>query len=113
MLEQCIDLLHQQDEIVLAVPLLAALDTTPLSTPRDHRGPEATRMYLLPIDSRLRPSPVEGAAILAALERAARQGLATPQTTQRGLGGFIAAWSEYVQAQQSHQAAIMFQTCKK
>jgi hypothetical protein len=56
---------------------------------------------------------VHGAAILAALEQAQEQGLVTAQTTQRGLGGFIAAWSEYVQAQHIHQAATVLATCKK
>jgi hypothetical protein len=113
MLEQCVDLLHQQDKTVLAAPLLAALDTTPLPTPPDHRGPEATRMYLLPFASEPGSNAVHGDAILAALEQAQEQGLVTSQTTQRGLGGFISAWLEYVQAQRVHQTPTVLQTCKK
>ena len=89
MLEQCIELFAQLGEHSLSARLQQALSSEPLRSPPGHRGPPATRMY------RLELSPNQRRCAVHAIERAARQGLCTPATAQRGLGGFVEAWREY------------------
>ena len=95
MLEQCIDLLQQVDEAQLAKRLQRALADPPLHTPTDHRGGAASHMF------RLEMPVVERHALLGAIQRAAELGLATAQTRQRGLGGFVAACREFAQHEAS------------
>lgn len=94
MIEQCIDLLQQMREEHLAECLQSALGTPPLPVPEDHSGPDATHMFAVQLNE------TDGKYMLEALQRAERQGLQTHATAGRGLGGFVAAWTEYVQAQQ-------------
>ena len=95
MLEQCIDLLQQVGEAQLAARLQRALAGPPLNTPADHRGGTATRMYRLELPT------VERHALLGAILRADELNLATSQTRQRGLGGFVAACREFAQHEAS------------
>lgn len=97
MLEQCIDLLRQMQEEQLAGCLQRVLQTSPLPVPEDHRGPDATRMFAVQL------KVADGKRVLAALQRAEQLGLSTSATAERGLGGFVAAWTEYVQAQKDQR----------
>lgn len=90
MLERSAALLEAHAEPGLAASVRAALDAAPLPKPADHRGPAATDMFVLRLDTaaaqRIR-AIVAGAA--AAGERTAEG---------RGLGGFVEAWDEYLRA---------------
>lgn len=90
MLEQCIDLLGQLEQVGLAGGLQNALSGQALATPVDHQGGHAVQMYVL------RLSLEERRAICRAIEQAVSVGLSTAQTQSRGLGGFVEAWREYV-----------------
>ncbi len=90
MLEQCADLMAQLQRHDLQALLEAALMQPPLPVPQGHRGPPATHMYKLQLNQSQRQ------AVLSAVEEAQRKGLATSQTAQRGLGGFVQAWQEFV-----------------
>ncbi len=105
MLEQCIDLLRQMQEEHLAGCLQTALGSAPLPVPEDHSGPDATHMFAVQL------SNSDGKRILEALQRAEQQGLQTRATASRGLGGFVAAWTEYVQAQQDMGLIVPLLRC--
>ena len=107
MLEQCIDLLRQMQEERLAGCLQTALGSPPLPQPEDHSGPDATHMFAVQLND------ADGKIILEALRRAEQQGLQTRATAGRGLGGFVAAWTEYVQAQQDRVLLTPLLRCKK
>ena len=106
MLEQCIDLLRQMQEEQLAGCLQTALQSSPVPLPDDHLGPEAARMFAVQL------SVADGMRVLEAIERAEQEGMATSATAGRGLGGFVAAWTEYVQAQKA-TGLIAPHGCKK
>jgi hypothetical protein len=106
MLEQCIELLQQMREEHLAACLQNALDSSPLPVPEDHSGPDATHMFAVQLND------VEGKNMLEALQRAEKQGLQTRATAARGLGGFVAAWTEYVQAQRNMDLAAPLCRCE-
>ena len=89
MLEQCVNLLDQLDRPDLGNHLQTALADEPLETPPDHKGHVATQVFRVALDLDLR------AEMLASIERAHALGITTPQTEQRGLGGFVEAWREY------------------
>lgn len=86
MLEQCQALFLNAHADDLAQILAVALQGEPLPTPTDFRGPAEVRMYHLdmPVSDRQRALQV---VTSAAAER---------QGPQRGLGGFVEAWQEYV-----------------
>jgi hypothetical protein len=90
MLEQCVDLLEQLEKPHLHGLLSEAMHTTPLAVPADHKGALATQMFKLSLSKNQRLE------ILTAIESAVEGGLATQHTANRGLGGFIQAWQEYV-----------------
>ena len=90
MLEQCIDLLTQLEKPHLQELLADALGTLPLAFPADHTGPPATQMFQLSL------SKMQRLHVFSAIEQAAEQGLWTQHTRDRGLGGFVQAWQEYV-----------------
>ena len=90
MLEQCADLMAQLQRADLQALLEAALEQPPLPMPPDHRGSAAVQMYQLQLT---RP---QREALLAAVAEAQHKGLTTSQTAQRGLGGFVQAWQEFV-----------------
>ena len=89
MLDQCMELLHQQNLAALGQVLADAVTDHPLDVPADHAGPPTTRMHRVSLSVALRHE------ILAALEHASARGMITPQTAGRGLGGFVEAWREY------------------
>ncbi|XOV84374.1 MAG: hypothetical protein ACFHXK_04505 [bacterium] len=107
MLEQCIDLLGQMQEDDLAACLQRSLYTKPLPVPQDHRGPDATRMYAVQL------SHAQSQQVLKALRRAEEIGLSTAATARRGLGGFVAAWSEYVQAHENMDLKPPVSSCRR
>jgi hypothetical protein len=88
MLEQTALLLEAQGQP--AASLLEALAGEPLAKPEGHRGPAATDMFQLAM------TPPEVRRVCGLVARAIAQGLTTPATRARGLGGFEAAWVEYV-----------------
>ena len=88
MLEQSIELLNDSPQ--LANRLLRVLDGEPLAKPYDHRGGALTDMFevgLVVGDAR---------AILRTVVDAKNVGRTTSGTKARGLGGFAAAWKEFV-----------------
>ena len=89
MLEQTIALAEAQGERVRE--LVAALEGEPLAKPRDHRGGAVTDMFRLelPLFAARRVHELVCAAVAA--------GLTTEATRARGLGGFEAAWREYLE----------------
>jgi hypothetical protein len=74
----------------IAAVLTDALASEPLQKPADHRGGDATNMYLL------RLSVAQREAIVRLVRAARDAGAVTSETTQRGLGGFVEAWQEYL-----------------
>ncbi|MEE4281203.1 MAG: hypothetical protein V2I41_04625 [Pseudomonadales bacterium] len=107
MLEQCVDLLRQMQEQQLAGYLQAALRSPPLPVPEDHFGPDATRMFAVQL------SIADGKRMLEAMQHAEQQGLYTSATAGRGLGGFVAAWAEYGQAQKNMDLLAPLSICKE
>jgi len=88
MLEQTLELAGQQG--ALLPELEQALDGEPLPKPADHRGGSATDMFELTMAL----APARG--VYALISRAVEAGASTGATARRGLGGFEAAWREYV-----------------
>lgn len=87
MLEQTLELVAEQET---AAVLRAALASAPLQKPPDHRGGPATDMYVLHLGG------PQLEAIVALVQAARATGTVTSATTQRGLGGFVEAWNEYL-----------------
>jgi len=86
MLEQTLELLGDAHP---AAALEATLRGAPLEKPADHRGGAATDMFVLAL-------PItEVRAVVEAVAHAVARGETTGATRQRGLGGFVEAWSEY------------------
>jgi limonene-1,2-epoxide hydrolase len=87
MLEQSLQLCQGLPQ---ALALARALQRPPLPKPAGHRGHPHTDM--LPL---LLPEAT-ARCVFERIREAARLGESTPATAQRGLGGFVEAWSEYV-----------------
>jgi hypothetical protein len=87
MLEQTIALVR--DETHLADALASALRGPVLTKPIDHKGGPETDMFEVRID--VRQAQAIRCLVLAAAVSGQRS-----TTRQRGLGGFDAAWREYV-----------------
>ncbi len=87
-------MLHQTIELAGETPvadvLAGALDASPLEKPDDHCGGPATDMFVVELEVGSRRAVLE----LVVLAREA--GAATTATSPRGLGGFVEAWSEYL-----------------
>lgn len=98
MLEQCIDVFETLQEGELAAQLEQALTGAPLAVPADHKNHPATHMFQLNL-----PAPSRIAAFTA-IETAIAQGVVTPQTRSRGLGGFAEAWQEYADYYPQHDS---------
>jgi len=83
-------------ELVAQLPerkqLTAALATAPLEKPWDHIGDERTDMLTLGL------SQAVVAAVFQAVISAENRDLTTRGTESRGLGGFSAAWREYLES---------------
>ena len=87
MLEQTLELLEGEE---VAAVLKGALASKPLTKPTDHRGGQATDMFVLDVPHAQR------ATICCLVGAAADAGRVTSNTTGRGLGGFVEAWGEYL-----------------
>jgi len=88
MLEQTLELARQQG---VALPEIdEVLAGIPLPKPADHGGGSATDMF------RVELAAARARTVHRLVGDAVREGLATPATASRGLGGFEAAWREYV-----------------
>lgn len=91
MLLQSAALLEMESKKFLADRLFSLLSQRPLSKPDDHSGPAETDMFLLDLTGD------ECEQILRVISQAAVQGRVTAGTQNRGLGGFIEAWTEYAE----------------
>jgi len=89
MLEQTRELI--EGESLLADALGNALRGKVLDKPADHRGGSATDMFVLQLEMD------QAAAILLRMERAEQNDRRTAATRRRGIGGFVAAWREYLE----------------
>lgn len=89
MLDQCAELFELQDEQALADRLRQIRKSEPLATPPDHKGSELSAMYVLDL------THAERQRGLALIHSALAADLRTEATRQRGLGGFVEAWTEY------------------
>lgn len=87
MLEQTLELVEGEE---IATVLEGALASKALSKPADHRGGQATDMLVLDL------RPAQRATILRLVSAASDAGRVTSKTTERGLGGFVEAWREYL-----------------
>ena len=74
----------------VADALEGVLGTLPLEKPDDHRGGPATDMFVLELEAGTRR------AVVDLVVRAREAGAATEATSDRGLGGFVEAWREYL-----------------
>lgn len=87
-------LLEQTLELVVgegvAAALRRALDSPSLAKPVDHRGAEATDMCVLDLPR------VQCEEVLRLVQAARDAEVVTSGTTERGLGGFVEAWREYL-----------------
>ncbi len=88
MLDTCAGLLDGQGQPELADLLRVALAGTALEKPAGHRGPPATDMFMLALGGD------DARRVRDAVRRAAAADVRTAQG--RGLGGFVAAWDEYL-----------------
>lgn len=88
MLEECLELLSS--EARLREALAAAMCASPLEKPSDHLGGAQTDMFEVIV------APTDAKAIHTIIGDAVRDGRTTSRTKPRGLGGFEAAWREYV-----------------
>ena len=89
MLRQTARLLEIENRTELASRLSAFQDNSPLDKPDDHRGPSDSDMLQLAL------SADECRQILEVVTECAEFGRTTPETSKRGLGGFVEAWAEY------------------
>ena len=87
MLEQTLELVEGEE---IATVLVGALASKALTKPADHRGGEATDMFVLDL------AAAQRATILRLVSAASDDGRVTSKTTERGLGGFVEAWREYL-----------------
>lgn len=69
--------------------LAATLAGKPLTRPADHRGNTLTDMFPVALTSR------QARTVLETVREAVAKGTTTSGTRERGLGGFVEAWSEY------------------
>ncbi len=91
MLEQSELLLSQLDEQRLVLALRESRAEQPLDVPDGFQGPHHARMYHLSLP------PIIRAEVSYAIQQAVEQGLTTPDTADRGLGGFAEAWREFAE----------------
>ena len=92
MLAQTHELLHGQGDAVSAALLAAALAGTPLPKPAGHHGPVAADVFELAL------TRTQVAAICVLVDAAVVADVRTAGTRARGLGGFRAAWQEYLRS---------------
>jgi hypothetical protein len=94
MLEQTIELAQADPQLVDV--LATVLCGRTLAKPLDHRGGEITDMFEVRLDLH------HARAVHRLIGEAAKSGLHTVATRQRGLGGFVAAWRDYAQFIETH-----------
>lgn len=99
MLNQCLELIAHSEAPDLVAAMQQALATQPLERPEDHRGPQATLMYHLPLSLAL------SERLLTQIQHAQSDNQTTAATQARGLGGFVAACQELVQFRQAEGSA--------
>ena len=90
MLSQSGGLLEAANEPALAGRVTSFLMHAPLEKPDDHLGPAETDMFQLSLGAR------ECRRILVVITDCAERRVTTPETENRGLGGFVEAWDEYL-----------------
>lgn len=88
MIEQSMELVSDHPQ--LSQLLRQTLISRPLDKPSDHRGGPATDMFVLRLEHR------HAAAVYRRVQHATDTGQRTAATSERGLGGFAAAWRDYV-----------------
>lgn len=94
LLEQTRELLAGEGEAGLAGTLDKVMSGDPLPKPRDHKGGPATDMFVMTLaDAEIR-------LVLRAVSSAAGERRTTAATRERGLGGFVEAWTEYLRWKQ-------------
>ena len=86
MLEQTAEL----TDPLLSQLLEAALTTTPLAKPVDHRGGPSTDMFELEL------SLDQTRSVAKSVAAALVEGRTSSATRERGLGGFREAWNDYL-----------------
>lgn len=74
----------------LVLRLNTCMAQAPIPKPADYKGGASLDMFRLTMGS------CETRALLALVQRATDMGLRTSGTAKRGLGGFVAAWQEYL-----------------
>jgi len=89
-------MLEQTRELIEGEPSLAealgnALRGEVLDKPTDHRGGSATDMFVLQLETD------QATEILLTMERAEQDDRRTVATRRRGIGGFVAAWRDYLE----------------
>lgn len=91
LLQQTSEILEQSGQTGLMARIQQILnEQSPLDKPRDHQGDSRSDVFLMNL------SLTEALEIIQCIGAAERKGLVTRETEQRGLGGFAAAWREYV-----------------
>ena len=99
MLSQCLQLIAHPESPDLVAAMQQALASQPLDRPNDHKGPQSTFMYHLPLSLAL------SERLLTQIQHAQNGNKTTAATQARGLGGFVAACQELVQFRQVEAAA--------
>ncbi len=74
----------------LVVQLQRCMTQTPVPKPTGFKGGSSLDMFSLSL------TPTEARAVLALVQQATDLEVITSGTTKRGLGGFVAAWQEYL-----------------
>lgn len=74
----------------LVAQLHNCMDQAPIPKPADYKGGSSLDMF------RLSLAPAEARAMLGLVQQATDMALTTSGTAKRGLGGFVAAWQEYL-----------------
>ena len=91
MLLQCRELIAPLADPALIAMLDDALGSAPLERPVGFKGPQDLHMHRLVMPHAAR------AQVLELMQRMVAQGVTTPATRTRGLGGFVEAWREYTE----------------
>jgi hypothetical protein len=103
MVEQSMELVT--DDPLLSRLLRSVLSGPSLDKPPDHRGGPATDMF------ELRLEHAQAVVMYRRVESAALRGQRTAGTRDRGLGGFVAAWRDYVAFLESAVTVLDMSDC--
>ena len=80
----------------LVLQLQACLAQSPISKPPGYKGGCGLDMF------RLQLEPMDTQVLLALVRQAIEMDVTTSGTIERGLGGFVAAWQEYLGSLTAH-----------